>query len=111
MQKKISRGRRNRLLIYGGILLFFLLLPYEFAENGPFVCPSARVGFPCPGCGVTRALTLLMKGQFSAAYALNESFTAVIFPLLLLLMGQDVFVILTHRPLSVTEYLWRGGRK
>ena len=91
--------------------MFFFLYPYALAENGLFVCPSARIGFQCPGCGITRAMTLLMKGHFGEAYALNEIFTAVLFPLLLLLMGQDTFVILTHRPLSVLEYLWRGGKK
>ena len=111
MQRKMPRGRQWRPLIYGGILLFFLFYPYAAAENGLFRCPSAMLGFQCPGCGVTRAMTLLMKGRFAEAYALNEAFTAVIFPLLLLLAGQDTFVILTRRPLSVAEYLWRGGRK
>lgn len=111
MQKKMLRGRRWRPVIYAVILLFFALYPYDAAENGLFRCPSAMMGFQCPGCGVTRALTLLMKGRFAAAFALNEAFTAVIFPALLLLMGQDAFVVLTNRPLSVLEYLGRGGRK
>lgn len=37
-------------------------------------CPSVIVtGFPCPGCGMTRAVLYLLKGQFSRSWALNPA--------------------------------------
>jgi len=111
MQRKISTARRVRLLFYAGILLFFLLLPREAVENGPVRCPAAFWGRQCPFCGITRAMTCLMKGDFSGAYAYHSVFTAVLFPLFLFFAGQDCFVIFRRRPLSLVEYLWRGDRR
>lgn len=49
---------------------FYFLLRYLF---GGF-CPSVLVtGFPCPGCGMTRALLYLLQGNFERAFALNPS--------------------------------------
>ncbi|MBP3301062.1 MAG: DUF2752 domain-containing protein [Clostridia bacterium] len=97
--------------IYCAVLLFFALCPLSAAEEGLFVCPSRLFGRQCFGCGMTRAFLSVMKGDLSGAFSYHGIFTAVLFPALLLLMGQDLFVILTRRPLSVVEYLWRGGRK
>lgn len=38
-------------------------------------------GFDCPGCGAQRALLLVFKGEFSAAFAMYPA----IYPLILLL--------------------------
>ena len=97
--------------LYAAVLLFFALCPLSAAEAGFYVCPSRLWGSQCFGCGMTRAFLSVMKGDFAAAFSYHAIFTAVLFPSLLLLMGQDLFVILTHRPLSVVEYCWRGGRK
>ena len=32
---------------------------------------SIITGFPCPGCGMSRALMLLLKGDFSGAWNMN----------------------------------------
>ena len=111
MQGKITRPRVVRVGIYAAVLLFFALCPLSAVQGGIFRCPSTLLGGQCPGCGVTRALVCLMKGDFSSAFAFNAAFTAVIFPCLLLLALQDVFVILTRRKMSVVEYIWRGGKK
>ena len=111
MQKNTQRNRWLRLIFYFLILLFFALLPYEAAADGIFLCPSAALGFQCPGCGVTRAVTLLMKGRFAEAFELNAVFCTVLFPAALGIMGQDVFITLTKRPLSLLEYAlgWNGS--
>ncbi len=37
-------------------------------------CPSVLLtGFPCPGCGMTRAMIYFVKGQFLRSFALNPS--------------------------------------
>ncbi|MCI9296033.1 MAG: DUF2752 domain-containing protein [Lachnospiraceae bacterium] len=37
-------------------------------------CPSILItGFPCPGCGMTRAVIYLLKGQFLRSWALNPA--------------------------------------
>lgn len=105
MQKKTRYFRIFRLLFYFGILLFFALLPYEAAAEGFFRCPSAMAGLQCPGCGVTRAMTLLMHGRFAEAWEMNEVFCAVLFPAFLFVAIQDAVVILTGRKLSFLEYV------
>lgn len=51
------------------IVLYFVM----HALFGAF-CPSVIVtGFPCPGCGMTRAVLYLLKGQFLRSWALNPA--------------------------------------
>lgn len=39
--------------------------------DGAF-CPMVRIfGLPCPGCGITRALLYVVKGQFAEAFYIN----------------------------------------
>ena len=51
------------------VVLYFVM----HALFGAF-CPSVIVtGFPCPGCGITRAVLYLLKGQFLRSWALNPA--------------------------------------
>lgn len=51
------------------VLLYFLF----HGLFGAF-CPSLLItGFPCPGCGMTRAVIFLLKGQFARSWALNPA--------------------------------------
>lgn len=51
------------------VVLYFVMQ----ALFGAF-CPSVIVtGFPCPGCGMTRAVLYLLKGQFLRSWALNPA--------------------------------------
>ena len=41
-------------------------------ENGPILCPVRLLtGYPCPGCGGTRAMGAICLGQFEKAWSLN----------------------------------------
>ncbi len=54
------------------------------------VCPSKWIyHIPCPGCGVTRAMLLVFKGQWAAAVALNPN---VVLPVVLLPMVPIVLL-------------------
>jgi Protein of unknown function (DUF2752) len=50
-------------------------------------CPSAAVGFWCPGCGGLRAVNDLTRGNVGAAASSNLLFIAVL-PLLVFLLGR-----------------------
>lgn len=55
--------------VVAAVLLYFL----AHALFGAF-CPSLLItGFPCPGCGMTRAVIYLLKGQFARSWALNPA--------------------------------------
>lgn len=50
------------------------------------VCPFAILtGFPCPACGMTRAIYLFLTGQFQLSFSLHP--IALFWPLLLLYLG------------------------
>lgn len=59
---------------YGtGLLAAVALYFFVHAVSKAF-CPSVLVtGFPCPGCGMTRAVLYLLKGQFARSWALNPA--------------------------------------
>jgi hypothetical protein len=41
-------------------------------ENGPILCPIRLLtGYPCPGCGGTRAMGAISLGDFERAWSLN----------------------------------------
>lgn len=59
---------------YGPGLLAAVIL--YFVMHGLFnaFCPSVVIsGFPCPGCGMTRAVIYLIKGQPGRALAVNPA--------------------------------------
>ena len=85
MIEKMKREIRNALpVIWGrikqdigqhgaGVLAVVVLYIVMHALFGAF-CPSVIVtGFPCPGCGMTRAVLYLLKGQFLRSWALNPA--------------------------------------
>lgn len=85
MIEKMKREIRNALpVIWGrikqdirqhgaGVLAVTVLYFVMHALFGAF-CPSVIVtGFPCPGCGMTRAVLYLLKGQFLRSWALNPA--------------------------------------
>jgi hypothetical protein len=63
----------------------------NLAGFGVVVCPSKLLtGLPCPGCGVTRAVVLLLRGQPWAAVLMNP-----LGPLSVL--ASSVYVLLKFR--------------
>ncbi|HEV8630441.1 MAG TPA: DUF2752 domain-containing protein [Thermoanaerobaculia bacterium] len=55
-----------------GALAFFLLGHLPLAGRGFSFCAWRRVtGIPCPGCGMTRAMAALARGELGAALHLH----------------------------------------
>lgn len=77
MKKKVSEigsriGRDIRQ--YGAGILAAAALYFLFHALFDAFCPSVLIsGFPCPGCGMTRAVLCLFRGQFARSWALNPA--------------------------------------
>jgi hypothetical protein len=54
-----------------GALLLAALAPTDLWGSLPALCPSRWIGRSCPGCGMTRALSLLLHGQVQQAIRAN----------------------------------------
>jgi len=50
------------------LIAYYLLVEYIFSAFCPLVIIT---GFPCPGCGITRAFLCVLTGQFARAWNIN----------------------------------------
>jgi hypothetical protein len=78
-------------------LVLAAVVPTKVWLAMPAVCPSRWVGLRCPGCGMVRALSLLMHGHPRDAWAMNPR-VALVAPVL---VGMSLQWLLQVR---------RGGR-
>lgn len=98
----VTPARRQRMLgpavTIGGLALATLALhlrdPHQSGSWG--YCPSAALGFYCPGCGGLRAVNDLTDGHVGAAASSNVLFVALL-PLLVFLLGRWAFERWTGR--------------
>lgn len=59
---------------YGRGLIAAVILYFIMHRLFDAFCPSILIaGFPCPGCGTTRAMLCLLRGQAARAWALNPA--------------------------------------
>ena len=79
----MTRTWRNRLGYLAPATLVGALAVVGPIEGGPTLCPFALcTGIACPGCGMTRAASHLIRGDVSGALALH--------PLILLVAALSV---------------------
>ena len=77
---KVFRTRTSRviLLFVAWFLVREAAIRTSGFENGPILCPFRLLtGYPCPGCGGTRAMGAICLGQFDKAWSLNPITFAV----------------------------------
>ena len=68
----MSSTWRDRLILTAPFVGALLLLMVSPTEDGPTFCPFALcTGTACPGCGMTRAASSLIRGDFGGAMALH----------------------------------------
>lgn len=67
-------------LLAGAMLLLAVLILYPPGGGGFYpACPIHRyLGIECPGCGATRALAVLLHGQWREAMRLNALFVGLL---------------------------------
>lgn len=65
-------GRQIQLLAAAGILTIVAVLPPASLDHAPSICLVRRAGGQwCPGCGMTRALAWLLRGEIRASIRSN----------------------------------------
>lgn len=102
----------SRVIIFSFIFLFFIFLPFDSIEGLPTKCIFKNVIFPflfnghcpesglfkdceCPGCGMTRALSELIHGNFISAIEYNP-LVILLVSVMLFLIIKDVIVLLRN---------------
>ena len=64
----MTRVWRDRLTLAAPLGVAVLLLAGSPGDDGPTICPFALMtGTACPGCGMTRAASHLLRGDVSTA--------------------------------------------
>lgn len=64
----MTRVWRDRLTLAAPIGVALILLAGSPGDDGPTLCPFALMtGTACPGCGMTRAASLLIRGDVGGA--------------------------------------------
>jgi hypothetical protein len=92
----LLRDRRFGLLLAGALSLNVVAIAFHLSG---WECAFFRLtGVPCPGCGLTRACLLLLKGEVQASMKFHAF--APIFVVLIAML-----IICTVLPRSVTEPL------
>ena len=101
-------GWRHRLILIAPFVAITGLIVLSPSDDGPTVCPFALcTGMACPGCGLSRAASSLIRGDFGTAFTYHP-----LIPIIALqLMGAWVYYLLRRRgtvkPLS-TRWLSVG---
>lgn len=93
MRKEIFERVKKDVLEYGaaviGVILYLVASQLIFGR----ICPSAVVlGVPCPGCGMTRACGLTLRGEFVQAFDMHAFIYPVYVCIFLFLLYRYVLV-------------------
>ena len=81
-----------------GMLVLVSHLPPDGA-GVPVCLFQAMSGLPCPGCGLTRALSSLVQGHPAAAFSYHP-FAFIVLPLFLMLASYNFFPLAARQRLQ-----------
>jgi len=81
------------------------LVPISFLERMPAVCLLRRMGIPCWGCGMTRAVASAARGDLRRAWKYNK-LSPIVVPILAWLWWRQVS--LSFRAAETVEESGRG---
>jgi len=93
--KQIAVSRESlwwHVAVLGSVLLGFAFLPLSLHPRFSVCGFLWLTGRPCPFCGITRALSCLLKGEMTQAVALHPLSPLVLVVLLVTLLGGPLGV-------------------
>lgn len=87
----MTKTWRERFVLFSPLLAVSLLAMVPTIEDGPTICPVAlTTGIACPGCGMTRAASRLLRGDLASAVAFHPLVPAIA---VLAIVGWAWFVL------------------
>ncbi|MDE7224340.1 MAG: DUF2752 domain-containing protein [Acetatifactor sp.] len=100
-RREIGRAVRRDWDGYKTGLLMVAAIAAAVSLLGHGLCPSREVlGIPCPGCGLTRSILLLLRGQWAESWKLQ--------PFGYAWLALAVVFILDRYVLETRQRLWKG---
>jgi Protein of unknown function (DUF2752) len=111
--------RRHAWLILLGLsVMFCLSVLWRPSDNGIILCPfRALTGYPCPGCGMTRAFSALAHGEPLRAILYNPLSPILFVAAILVWMSAAATILNLHgiraalarlRPSTQVSYMFLG---
>lgn len=86
---KSERRRALKIAALAAMPAAAALIPLSLLERMPAVCPLRRMGIPCWGCGMTRAVAAAARGDFGRAWRYNK-LSVMVVPLLAAIWWRHV---------------------
>jgi len=87
-----------------GFLYLFYNINYSESSNLRFCFFKKATGYPCPSCGSTRAIKMLLKGDFLGSFQMNP-FGIIVAILMLILPVWIAFDWATHKQTFYNSYI------
>ena len=87
-------------IIVPAIIFFIYYVITHFIWHS--ICPMVIVtGFPCPGCGLTRAGVLILHGKFVAAFVMHP----FIYPTIILIVCYAMFRYVFEKSVNKLNFI------
>ena len=91
----------NRIFICIRIVVYILIIYVTWnliTNNQRLSCDwNDKYGILCPSCGATRATLSIIRGDVLKAIDYNLVYTVAVFPLIVILIIEDILMILLRR--------------
>ena len=86
-----------------GFLYLLYSINYSESSNLKFCIIKNVTGYPCPSCGTTRAVKMLLKEDFLSSFQMNP-FGIIVAILMIVLPTWIVFDLATHKETFFKNY-------